>query len=220
MTTDFTKNDLNRVRRVPDRGKYDRETVYKIIDDALICHVGLVQDGQPVVIPTIHARDGDNLLLHGATTSRLIKYAASGEPLCVAITHLDGLVLARSSFHHSMNYRSAVIFGSGRLLDDPHEEFEAMKRFTNKLVPERWEDARKPNAKEIKATSIVSVELASASAKIRVGGPKDDDEDYALSVWAGVLPIRQIFGAPIADSELPANIVMPAYLRKYVESKR
>ena len=186
----FSKTDQNRVKRVPDRGHYDRETVYDIIDSALICHVGLVQDGQPIVIPTIHVRQDDRLLLHGATTSRLIQYVEAGKPVCVTITHLDGLVLARSAFHHSMNYRSAVLFGTGQLITDATEEWEAMRQFTNKLVPERWDDARQPNGKELKATSIVAIDLLNGSAKVRVGGPKDDDEDYALPVWAGVLPIE------------------------------
>ena len=220
MSDHFPKTDLNQVRRVPKRGSYDKETVYDIIDTSLTCHVGLIQDGQPIVIPTILARDEDQLLLHGASTSRLMRYAASGEPLCITVTHVDGLVLARSVFHHSMNYRSVVVFGSGELIDEPTAKMNAMYRFTEKLIPGRWDDARQPNEVELKATSIVSVSLDSGSSKVRVGAPVDDEEDYALPVWAGVLPMRTVFGELDADEALPANIPVPAYLQDYADSKQ
>ncbi len=216
----FPKTDLNRVRRVPQRGQYDKETIYAIVDDALICHVGIVENGRPIIIPTIHARQGDNILLHGATTSRLLNYIAGGNELCITITHLDGLVLARSVFHHSMNYRSAVLFGKGHLIEDSDAKMEALKIFTEKLIPGRWDDARIPNAKEAKATHIVSIPIESASAKIREGGPGDDEEDYALDVWAGVLPMQPVFGELIADNRLKEGISVPDYLAEYAQSRR
>ena len=210
--TGFPKTAQNRVRRVPDRGAYDTATIYPIVDEALICHVGLIEDGHPIVIPTLHARDGNEILLHGATTSRLMQVAASGAPLCITITHVDGLVLARSVFHHSANYRSAVLFGRGRLVEDPTQKMQALERFTEKLIPGRWADARIPNAVEMKATSVVAVAIESASAKIRTGPPKDDEEDHALDVWAGILPLYQQQSAPIADPLLRAGISLPDYL--------
>lgn len=214
--TDFPITDRNRVRRVPKRAAYDRDTVYAIVDAGMICHVGLAVDGQPVVIPTIHARDGDTLLLHGASTSRLLKTAGDGVPLCVTVTHLDGLVLARSVFNHSMNYRSAVMYGQGYLIDDPDEKLRALEIFTEKLIPGRWQDARQPNATEIKATAVVAVPIESASAKVRTGPPVDDEEDYALPVWAGVLPQRTQYGPLEADPRLTADPTPPDYLQRFV----
>ena len=213
--TEFEKTPLNRVKRVPDRGAYDAETVYEILDAGLVCHVGLVQDNQPIVIPTLYARQDDSILLHGATTSRLIQYAASGKPLGITVTHIDGIVLARSVFHHSMNYRSVVVFGSGHLVDDMDEKTEAMRLFTEHIMPGRWDDVRQPNGVEMKATSIVAVPIDSASAKIRTGGPKDEDEDYALPIWAGVLPLTTEVGKPIADDVLPPTITLPTYISEY-----
>jgi nitroimidazol reductase NimA-like FMN-containing flavoprotein (pyridoxamine 5'-phosphate oxidase superfamily) len=198
---------------MPARGAYDRATIYPIVDGALICHVGIVDAGQPIVIPTLHARQEDAILLHGASTSRLLRYAASGAPLCITVTHVDGLVLARSVFHHSVNYRSAVLFGHGRLIEDEDEKMAALAAFTEKLIPGRWSDARLPNAIELKATAAVAVTIESASAKIRSGPPKDDDEDYALPVWAGVLPIHQQWGDPEADALLSPEITLPEYLQ-------
>ncbi len=210
---EFAKTSQNRVRRMPERGAYDKAVIYPIVDEALICHVGIVEEtGEPVVIPTLHARRGDQILLHGATTSRLMKVAASGAPLCITVTHVDGLVLARSVFHHSANYRSAVLFGRGTLVTDATEKLAALAAFTEKLVPGRWADARTPTAIELKATSVVAVAIESASAKMRTGDPKDDEEDYALDVWAGVLPIQQQFQAPEADSQLREGIALPDYL--------
>ena len=215
----FAKTDLNRVKRVPDRGHYDKETIYPIIDEATICHVGFVADERPFVIPTIHARQGDTLLLHGATTSRMLKTIQQGNPICITITLLDGLVMARSVFHHSMNYRSAVLFGQGHLIDDPEAKMEALYTFTEKLIPGRWDDARQPNATETKATSIIAVPIDSASAKIRMGPPGDDDEDYALPVWAGVVPITQRLTTPLDDPRLTPGIAVPDYLTRYIQSR-
>ncbi len=215
----FEVTSQNRVVRVPNRGAYDKEMIYQIIDDAMICHVGLIQDGKPVVIPTLHARDGDNVLLHGATTSRLLKYAQSGQDICVTITLVDGLVLARSVMHHSMNYRSVVVFGKGYLVSDPDEKLAAMKAFTERLIPGRWADARQPNEKEMKATSIVAIPMTSASAKVRTGGPVDDEEDYSLPIWAGVLPMKENMIDPIDDDRLIEGVGVPEYVSKYIQAK-
>ncbi len=210
--TEFARDERNKVRRVPQRGAYDSEAIYPIIDAAKICHVGFVAEGQPFVIPTIHARVGDVLYFHGATKSRLIQHMAEGHPVCVTVTLLDGLVLARSAFHHSMNYRSAVVFGTGCLVEDPDEKLEALKAITEHVVPGRWAEARQPNELEMKATGVVSLTIESASAKVRAGGPIDDEDDYALDVWAGVLPYEQ---APIAaepDGRLSEGIAAPEYV--------
>ncbi|MEZ4664967.1 MAG: pyridoxamine 5'-phosphate oxidase family protein [Caldilineaceae bacterium] len=202
--------------RLPKRGAYDKETIYAIVDASLICHVGLIQDGKPFVIPTLHARDGDNLLLHGSAASRMIKHAGAGHDLCITITLVDGLVLARSVFHHSANYRSAVLFGQGHMADAA-EKNRYLKIFTDKLIPGRWDDARQPTELELKATSVVVMPIASASAKVRVGPPGDDDEDYALPVWAGVLPMQTQWGAPVADPLLRAGIDLPDYVKEYIQ---
>jgi hypothetical protein len=212
----FAQSARNRVRRAPNRGRYDAETIYAIVDEALICHVGLVQDGQPVVIPTLHARWEDELLLHGASTSRLIQHVQTGHDICVTVTLVDGLVLARSVFHHSVNYRSAVLFGRGRLITNDAEKMQALERFTERLLPSRWADARKPNAQELKATSVVAVTIDSASAKVRQGPPVDDEEDYALPVWAGELPVVQQWGALRPDPQMDADTPVPDYLTEFV----
>jgi uncharacterized protein len=211
----FSKTVRNRVRRAPERGRYDRAAIYEIIDEAMICHVAFVQDGQPFVIPTIHARLGDRLLFHGATKSRLVLHAAAGQPLSVAVTHLDGLVLARSIFHHSMNYRSVVLFGAGRLVVDDGEKLAGLKALSEHVMPGRWDDVRGPNAKEMKATALVSMGIDSASAKVRRGPPNDDEEDYDLPVWAGVLPVRYDFLDPEPDPRLKPDVPLPPYLRDY-----
>jgi nitroimidazol reductase NimA-like FMN-containing flavoprotein (pyridoxamine 5'-phosphate oxidase superfamily) len=214
----FDVNASNRVRRVPKRAAYDKETIYAIVDGALICHLGLVEAGRPIVIPTIHARDGDTILLHGASTSRLLNHVAAGHEICVTVTHLDGLVLARSVFHHSMNYRSAVLFGHGHLIADAAAKMAALERFTEKLLPGRWADARQPNATELKATHVVAVPIDTASAKVRVGPPVDDEDDYELDVWAGILPLRPVLGAPEADPRLKDGVPFPEYLQDFVDS--
>ena len=217
--SNFEKTDLNRVRRLPKRGHYDKETIYSIIDEALICHVGLIHEGQPVVIPTIHARMGDDILIHGASTSRLMNNSGEGNPLCITITHLDGLVLARSAFNHSMNYRSVVLYGKGSFIADNEEKISALEAFTEKLVPGRWNDARQPNAKELKATHVVKIPIDLASAKIRTGDPGDDKPDYELDVWAGVIPMRTVFGEVISDPVLREGINIPDYIKAYIRTK-
>lgn len=208
----------NRVRRVPERGIYEREVVYEIVDRALIGHVGFAVDGEPFVIPTLIARQDDQILLHGATSSRLMRHIQSGAPLCIAITHVDGLVLARSIFHHSVNYRSAVLFGAGKFIEERAAKMEALRLFSDRLIPGRWEDARPPNDVELKATAIASVDIDLASAKIRTGPPGDDKEDYELPVWAGVLPLHQLFGEPVPDAQLDPAIGIPDYLQKFISS--
>jgi nitroimidazol reductase NimA-like FMN-containing flavoprotein (pyridoxamine 5'-phosphate oxidase superfamily) len=215
MMADIKVNHRNRVKRAPERGVYERDAIYEIVDEALFCHVGFVQDGQPYVIPSIHARDGDDLLLHGATTSRLIRHIQAGHEVCVAITFMDGLVLARSIYSHSMNYRSAMLFGKGRLIEGDEETLHALELLSEHIMPGRWEDARKPNNKELKATAVVSISIESASAKVRTGPPDDEDEDYELRIWAGVLPIKQCFLNPESDPQSKQDITLPEYISSY-----
>jgi nitroimidazol reductase NimA-like FMN-containing flavoprotein (pyridoxamine 5'-phosphate oxidase superfamily) len=205
----------NRVRRMPRRGHYDRDTVHAIIDEALVCHVAFAVDGVPTVIPTLHARRGDSLLLHGAKTSRLLQHAAAGNPISVAITLVDGIVLARSVFHHSMNYRSVVIHGAGTLVESEEEKLAALEAFAEHIARGRWADARRPTRKELKATSVVAIPIEVAAAKIRTGPPLDDDEDYSLPIWAGVLPLRLVPGTAVPDPKLGSGIQVPAYVRRY-----
>ena len=179
----FEKTQRNKVKRIPDRGHYDRETLYKILDDGFICHVGFVMDGQPFVIPTAYGRKDDVIYIHGATTSRMLKVLQTNAPVCLTVTHTDGLVLARSVFHHSMNYRSAVVFGRATLVPDD-EKVEALKVVTENILQGRWEEAREPNSKELKATSVLAIQIDEASSKIRTGPPGDEKEDYELlSIW-------------------------------------
>lgn len=211
---EFTKTALNKVRRMPERGVYDRDAIYAIVDAALICHVGFVQDGQPFVIPTIHTRLGDDLLLHGAKASRLLKHVQAGQPICVSVTLLDGLVLARSVFHSSMNYRSVLIFGHGRTIEDRSEKLTGFAVLTEHLLPGRWQEARQPTEQELQATTLVAIAIDSASAKVRTGPPSDDEDDYSLPIWAGVLPIRQQFLEPEADARLATGIPLPDSIKK------
>ncbi len=213
--SDFAATTRNRVRRIPARGHYDKAVIYPIIDEALICHVGFVADGLPYVIPTIHARSGDKLIFHGAKASRMMKQIASGKTICVTFTLLDGLVLARSTFHSSMNYRSAVVFGRGRPLTDDAEKMAALEILTEHLAHGRWADARPPNAKELNSTAVAKLTIESASAKIRTGPPGDDEEDYALPIWAGVLSIQQQYLPPIDDPRLADGLAAPDYIVNY-----
>lgn len=186
-----------RVRRQPRRASYEREVVHAIVDEALICHVGFAHAGQPVVIPTIHWRDGDDLLVHGAPASRLLRQLSTGIPVCVTVTLVDGLVLARSAFHHSMNYRSAVLFGTAREVTEPGEKRAALDAFVARISPERAAEVRPPSEKELRSTSVLRVAVEDASAKARSGPPVDDDDDLALPVWAGVVPLALTRGAPL-----------------------
>jgi nitroimidazol reductase NimA-like FMN-containing flavoprotein (pyridoxamine 5'-phosphate oxidase superfamily) len=211
----FPKTARNKVKRMPERGHYDAATIYPIVDAALLCHVGFALGGQPYIIPTLHARQGDTILLHGAKGSRLLRYIQSGGEVCITMTLIDGIVLARSVFHHSINYRSAVLFGKGAVIADDQARLQALEAFTERLIPGRWQDARIPNALELKQTTIVAVPIESASAKVRTGPPGDEDDDLGLPVWAGILPIRQIAGAPIADPQLNSGIELPDYIRDF-----
>jgi nitroimidazol reductase NimA-like FMN-containing flavoprotein (pyridoxamine 5'-phosphate oxidase superfamily) len=203
------------VKRHPERGAYDRATIDSILDEALICHVGFVVDRRPFVIPTIHARDGDTLYVHGSPGSRMLRAAKDGVDICVTVTLLDGLVLARSVYNHSMNYRSVVVFGRGREVSDRDEKLQAMQRVVEHVVPGRWEDARRPNDGEIKGTTILTLPLDEASAKIRRGEPTDDDADLELAVWAGVIPlgIKPSHPLPAAGVDGPPPAYAAAYQR-------
>lgn len=216
MTTDtYAKEARNRVRRHPERGRYDAATIYPIVDEALICHVGFVDGGQPYVMPMLHARAGDTILLHGARASRMLQHLEAGGAVCITVTLLDGIVLARSVFSHSINYRSAVIFGHGQPLDGPAERMRALELFTERLIPGRWADARPPSPVEMQQTGIVAVPIESASAKVRTGPPKDNADDLALPVWAGVLPLHLAAGAPLPDPALPPETPVPGYISGY-----
>jgi nitroimidazol reductase NimA-like FMN-containing flavoprotein (pyridoxamine 5'-phosphate oxidase superfamily) len=219
MTT-YDVTARNRVLRLAKRANYDADEVYAIVDAALVCHVGYAIDGQPYAMPTLIARDGDILLLHGASKSRTLLHAGAGNPICITVTHTDGIVLARSAFNHSINYRSAMIYGSGRLVTDPDEKSQALFRFTEKLLPGRWDDIRPMNAQELKATGVVAVAIDNASAKVRTGMPVDEPEDVDLPYWGGIIPIRQQLGDPIADSHVPADMPAPGYLLEYVERSK
>lgn len=205
----------NRVRRMPKRGHYDRSTVHAIIDEALVCHVAFAVNGEPTVIPTLHARRGEELLLHGARTSRLLRHVADGNPVSIAMTLIDGIVLARSIFHHSMNYRSVVLHGTGRLLESDEDKLSALEAFAEHIARGRWVDTRPPTRKELKATSVVSIPIDLAAAKIRTGPPLDEDDDYSLPFWAGVLPLSLQPGKAVPDPRLGRGIEVPPYLRRY-----
>jgi uncharacterized protein len=211
MTT-TTRTDRTKVKRLPDRGRYDRETIYPILDEAFICHVGFVVDGQPYVIPTGFARIGDDLYIHGSVASRMLRNLSKGIDVCVTVTLIDGLVLARSAFHHSINYRSVVILGKAQVVEDHDEKYKALEAFTEHVVPGRWADVRWPTELELKATSVLKLPIEEASAKVRTGGPKDDEEDYAMTVWAGVLPLSITSSVPIDDSRLDEGVKVPTYI--------
>jgi nitroimidazol reductase NimA-like FMN-containing flavoprotein (pyridoxamine 5'-phosphate oxidase superfamily) len=213
--SEFTPTERTKVKRLPDRGKYDAETVHKILDEGFVCHVGFVVGEQPFVIPTNYGRVGDTLYIHGSSASRMLKTLAGGIPVCVTVTLVDGLVLARSAFHHSANYRSVVILGIAVLVEKPEEKMAALEAFTEHVMRGRWKDVRPPNDLELKATTVLSLPLVEVSAKVRIGPPKDDEEDYALPIWAGVLPLPVTPGAPISDPRLNPGLEPPENVRKY-----
>jgi nitroimidazol reductase NimA-like FMN-containing flavoprotein (pyridoxamine 5'-phosphate oxidase superfamily) len=213
--SDFTPTERTQVKRLPKRGKYDTGTVYKILDEAFVCHVGFVVNGQPYVIPTNFGRVGDKLYLHGSAASRMLRTLSEGIPVCVTVTLVDGLVLARSAFHHSVNYRSVVILGTAKLVEDPTEKMEALRLFTEHIMKGRWDEIRWPTEQEMKGTTVLSLPLEEVSAKVRVGGPVDDEEDYSMSVWAGVLPLSTTTAAPIPDSRLKEGTPVPSYISGY-----
>ena len=209
------KTPKTQVKRAPKRGHYDFDTVASILDEGLVCHVGFVVDEQPFVIPTAYGRIGDKVYIHGASASRLLKSLSTGIDVCLTVTLLDGLVLARSVYHHSMNYRSVVLFGTAQTVVEPAEKMTALKAFTEHVMRGRWDDVRSPNPAELAATSVLSLPIAEASAKIRTGPPIDDAADYDLPVWAGVLPFTPASGAPISDPRLPQEISVPDNVRNY-----
>src|SRR6202142_716202 len=207
MSSNPAPTPRTRVVREPQRAVYDRAAANQILDEAFLCHVGFVADGQPYVIPPSYGRDGDTLYIHGSAASRMLRHLDQGVPVCVTVTLLDGLVLARSVFNHSMNYRSVVILGTATLVDDPAEKLAALRALSEHILPQRWDDSRFPNEKELKATSVLRLPINEFSAKVRVGPPVDDDEDYSFPTWAGVIPLEVTIGAAIRDDrceqELP-----------------
>jgi len=199
---DYPVTERTRLRRAHERGHFDRETVYRILDAGLICHLGYVVDGQPFVTPTSYWRDGNRVYVHGSSASRAMRAGESGVEVCITVTLLDGLVMARSGFHHSLNYRSVMMFGSAVLVGDRTEKLAALEAFMERIAPGRWDECRPVTEQEIKATTVLALELNDVSAKIRTGPPVDDEEDYALPIWAGVVPVRQVLGAPEPDPRM------------------
>jgi uncharacterized protein len=212
---DFPQTERTTLKRLPKRGVYDRKLVYGILDEGFICHVGFVVEGRPFVIPTGYARVDDQLFIHGSQASRMLRTLADGIEVCVTVTLLDGLVLARSAFHHSMNYRSVVVFGRASVVEESEMKLAALIAFSEHVIPGRWNEVREPTDQELKATTVLSLPLAEVSAKVRTGPPLDDEEDYALPVWAGVVPLQLVAGRPISDPRLPDNIQAPSYAVNY-----
>jgi len=213
-------NELPRTRRttlkrLPQRGSFERQQINEILDEGFICHVGFVVNGEPVVIPTGYARAGDELVIHGSQASRMLRQLGQGIDVCVTVTLIDGLVLARSAFHHSMNYRSVVVFGRARVIEGREEKMSALTALSEHMIPGRWDEVRAPNDRELQLTTVLSIRLTEASAKVRTGPPVDDEEDYDLPVWAGVIPLQMSANEPIADSRLGANIPVPGYAIDY-----
>jgi nitroimidazol reductase NimA-like FMN-containing flavoprotein (pyridoxamine 5'-phosphate oxidase superfamily) len=211
----FPVTERTRVVREANRAVYDRAIIYKILDEAFVCHVGFATETQPFVIPTMFARIGDDLYFHGSAASRMLRGLSAGLPVCITVTLIDGLVLARSVFNHSMNYRSVVALGNATLIDDPVEKLRALRAFTEKLILGRWEEARQPNEKELKATNVLKLPLTEVSAKVRTGGVEDDADDYAFSVWAGIVPLRLVADAPERDERCDAAIPTPDYAKNF-----
>jgi len=208
-----------KLKRIPKRGNFERAAIYKILDEAFICHVGFAVNNQPFVIPTSFARIGDRLVIHGSAASRMMRELKAEIDVCVTVTLVDALVLARSAFHHSMNYRSVVVFGKAKIIEGEREKYAALKAFTEHIVPHRWAEIRPPSKNELKGTTVLSLELSEASAKIRAGGPVDDEEDYELDVWAGVLPLELKIGAPVADERLRTGVEVPPNVLNYTRKR-
>jgi nitroimidazol reductase NimA-like FMN-containing flavoprotein (pyridoxamine 5'-phosphate oxidase superfamily) len=209
-----------RVVREADRAVYDRETVYRILDEGFLCHAGFVVDGQPFVIPTSYGRKDATLYIHGSAASRMLRQIQKeGAAVCITVTLLEGLVLARSIFNHSMNYRSVVILGKATLVDDPEEKLAALRILSEHILPGRWDDSRQPNERELKATSVLRVPIEEFSAKVRLGPPIDDEEDYAFPTWAGVVPLEMVAGKPIDDARLLPGKEVPAYVQSYARKR-
>jgi len=215
MSQPYTPTPRTRLVREADRAVYDREAAYRILDEGFLCHVGFVAEGQPFVIPTSYGRKDASLYIHGSAASRMLRQLKDGAPVCITVTLLDGLVLARSIFNHSMNYRSVVVLGKATLVDDPQEKIAALQLLSEHILPGRWADARQPNERELKATSVLRVPIEEFSAKVRQGPPIDDEEDYSFPTWAGVVPLEMKAGVPIDDARLDPVRDVPAYARHY-----
>ena len=212
---ELSRTDRTTLRRLPNRGVYDRASIHSILDEGLICHVAFVVDGQPYVIPTIHVRVGEKLFFHGSPASRMLRALERGVEVCVTVTLLDGLVLARSAFHHSMNYRSAVVFGTAMPVESSEEKLRVLRALSDHLIKGRWQEVRTPSPSELKGTLVLSLPIDEASAKVRTGPPVDDEDDYGLPVWAGVLPLKIVAAEPVADPRLPRDIAPPSYITRY-----
>jgi hypothetical protein len=219
MSSSSAPTPRTRIVREPQRANYDREVVNQILDEGFVCHVGFAVDGQPFVIPTSYGRHDDVLYIHGSAASRMLRNAGAGIQMCVTVTLLDGLVLARSIFNHSMNYRSVVVLGTGVAIEDREEKLKALRLLSEHIVPGRWNEVRQPNEKELKATTIIRLPIQEFSAKVRQGPVIDDEEDYAFPVWAGLLPLNLVTGEPINDPRLAENMAVPDYVKNYSRSK-
>ena len=220
MPETYTPTQRTRVVREPHRGVYDRETAYQILDEGFICHVGFEVDGQPFVIPTAYGRSGDDLYIHGSAASRMLRKLNQGIPVCVTVTLLDGLVLARSVFNHSMNYRSVVVLGKATAVEDAAEKAAALRVLSDHILPGRWEDSRQPNEKELKATLVLKLPIQEFSAKVRVGPPIDDEEDYSFSTWAGVVPLSMVAQPGIPDERCDSKLPVPEYVKSYTRNSK
>jgi len=213
--SNFNQTKRTALKRLPKRGSYDRDLVYSILDEGFICHVGFMVDGKPFVIPTGYARVGDQLLIHGSQASRMLRALEQGVEVCVTVTLVDGLVCARSAFHHSINYRSVIVFGRAEAIVDREAKIAALFTLSEHFIRGRWADVRGPSEAELKATTVLTLRLAEVSAKVRTGPPVDDEEDYELPVWAGVVPLKLVAGEPVADPRLPETIKPPRYAAEY-----
>ena len=214
MTHAFVPSARSKLRRLPKRGSYDRDTVYAILDAGFICHVGYVVDGHPYVTPTAYWREGDAVYWHGSSASRMLRTLEKGADCCLTVTHLDGLVLARSAFHHSLNYRSVMLFGKAHKVEAAEEKMARLEAFVEHLYPGRWPELRPVSAAELKSTTVLGTHASEASAKVRSGPPVDDEPDYALPLWAGVVPVHSVAGAPVGDARMAAGVKAPAMLAK------
>jgi uncharacterized protein len=211
----LTPTQRSQVKRVSQRGNYERQVIYEILDEGLVCHLGFITDNQPFVIPTAYGRVEDKLYIHGSPASRMLRSLLDGIEVCTTVTLIDGLVLARSAFHLSMNYRSVVIFGTAEIVKDREQKLEALRAFTEHIVPDRWAEVRQPSDRELQGTLVLSLPLTEASAKVRTGPPLDDEADYSLPVWGGVLPLQLVAGNAISDGRSHPDITLPDYVNNY-----